>query len=273
MRLRDLVQVLLNSRALTPDSALEELEELRATLRDQDREQDEDAVMDVMEFLLGWCSQHVRLRVDNDASHIVIIRPGTAARVLTDAAEADQWRDLYFPRTALEHPRLAVLDLIGYFVTPGFLERFLVPLGRGIRSRTYGQLSVVVRTHDASTAAFVRLLAAKEGLPFYVSLAASDEELGFPEPVGLSSVEGETLSRILDAGGVVTAADFAEAAAIAPTAASNRLAGLAEEGFVFRFPPAPGQRSDVYADPRRNLSREWPAAIKRERQTRATVNG
>jgi hypothetical protein len=34
-------------------------------LREAGREKDEDAVMDVMDFLVGWCSPHMRLSTDS----------------------------------------------------------------------------------------------------------------------------------------------------------------------------------------------------------------
>ena len=40
---------------------LEWLERARQQLRQAERETDEDAVMDVMDFLVGWCSPHMKL--------------------------------------------------------------------------------------------------------------------------------------------------------------------------------------------------------------------
>ena len=40
---------------------LGKFEEVRQQLRREDREADEDAVMDVLEFLTGWCSPHTRI--------------------------------------------------------------------------------------------------------------------------------------------------------------------------------------------------------------------
>lgn len=45
----------------TREQILSELEELRAALRRDDREADEDIVLEVMDFVTGWCSPHVRL--------------------------------------------------------------------------------------------------------------------------------------------------------------------------------------------------------------------
>jgi hypothetical protein len=36
-------------------------EEVRQQLRRENREADEDAVMDVLDFLSGWCSPHMRM--------------------------------------------------------------------------------------------------------------------------------------------------------------------------------------------------------------------
>ena len=45
-----------------PREAVLELFELaRQQLRTANRETDEDAVMDVMDFLVGWCSPHMKL--------------------------------------------------------------------------------------------------------------------------------------------------------------------------------------------------------------------
>lgn len=40
---------------------LERFEAARQQLRQAGREADEDAVMDVMDFLVGWCSPHMKL--------------------------------------------------------------------------------------------------------------------------------------------------------------------------------------------------------------------
>lgn len=43
---------------------LEFFEQERQQLRAAHRETDEDAVMDVMDFLVGWCSPHMKLLAD-----------------------------------------------------------------------------------------------------------------------------------------------------------------------------------------------------------------
>lgn len=258
--LRNLVQLFLDSGTLTADSALEELEELSDLLRREDRQNDDDVVLDVMDFLVAWCSPHARLRTGADDAHVVTLAPGTGATVITDAAAADQFREQYFPPTALDQPRVVVLNLIGYWVTPGYLEHLLVPLARGIRGNVYGPLTLVVRTHDPSTAHYIRMLADAERLPIYVSVTKSIYDATLPEPVGLSPVELETLNELIGLGGEATAVDFAEAAGIGVSAASNRLAGLADSHFIYRLSP-PGQRADMYVDPRKLLRSHRAIAV------------
>ncbi|HMF12237.1 MAG TPA: hypothetical protein VKE94_08020 [Gemmataceae bacterium] len=45
----------------TREAVLELFERARPELREADRAGEEDAVMDVMDFLAGWCSPHVKL--------------------------------------------------------------------------------------------------------------------------------------------------------------------------------------------------------------------
>jgi hypothetical protein len=58
--LRDLAAELLRT-GQDRDSVYELFESARAALREADREADEDAVMDVMDFLTGWCSRQMKL--------------------------------------------------------------------------------------------------------------------------------------------------------------------------------------------------------------------
>jgi hypothetical protein len=60
-RLRDAVAHDLNVVGTERDVIYRALDQLRLDLRRAGREVDEDAVMDVMDFLTGWCSPHRRL--------------------------------------------------------------------------------------------------------------------------------------------------------------------------------------------------------------------
>lgn len=50
------------------DAILQFFEGAREELRKADRDADEDAVMDVMDFLVGWCSPHMKLPPEQAAS-------------------------------------------------------------------------------------------------------------------------------------------------------------------------------------------------------------
>ena len=60
LRLRDLVRQWM-SQGKEKTTVLGLLEESREELRRAGREQDEDVVMDVMDFLLGWCSPQMNI--------------------------------------------------------------------------------------------------------------------------------------------------------------------------------------------------------------------
>src|SRR3954447_22191090 len=51
----------LSSQGFERAALVEKFEEAREQLRREDREADEDAVMDVLDFLTGWCSPHMQL--------------------------------------------------------------------------------------------------------------------------------------------------------------------------------------------------------------------
>ncbi|HEX4795467.1 MAG TPA: hypothetical protein VH370_16845 [Humisphaera sp.] len=59
-RLRSLVEQMLTD-GKNQTIILKDLETLRAELRIANNEKGEDAVMDVMDFLVGWCSPQMRL--------------------------------------------------------------------------------------------------------------------------------------------------------------------------------------------------------------------
>lgn len=59
--LRDVVEHELHDRHADREIVLSELEALRGDLRQAGREDAEDVVLEVMDFVVGWCSPHVRL--------------------------------------------------------------------------------------------------------------------------------------------------------------------------------------------------------------------
>jgi hypothetical protein len=58
--LRAVVQHLLTT-GVDPSSVESELEGVRERLRYEGREDDEDVVLNVMDFLTGWCSPHMKI--------------------------------------------------------------------------------------------------------------------------------------------------------------------------------------------------------------------
>jgi len=65
--LRSLVLELSTER-FAKAAILEIFEQQRQRLRSTNRESAEDAVMDVMDFLVGWCSPHMKLLADEPES-------------------------------------------------------------------------------------------------------------------------------------------------------------------------------------------------------------
>lgn len=59
-RLRSLA-LHLSSTGLSREAIRDAFEQARAQLRLANREADEDRVMDVMDFLAGWCSPHMKI--------------------------------------------------------------------------------------------------------------------------------------------------------------------------------------------------------------------
>jgi hypothetical protein len=56
------------SKGFDEGEALGVLERFRRRLRTQDREADEDKVLDVMDRLVGWCSSHATLQRESDST-------------------------------------------------------------------------------------------------------------------------------------------------------------------------------------------------------------
>lgn len=244
------------------DELLAELESFRQHLQQQDRDTDEDRVLEVMDFLVGWSSPHMKIGAHGLPTGTVkaspsippyvplptvrVIFPGTSGGVWTDRAEAARYRDLFFPPTVASEWTIGVLDLTGMLPTPGVLQDLLLPLAQRVRGGMYGQLVLVVRTHDAGVADFLRYLSKEYSLPMFLSPAF--EALSSAQPIGaLTSTEHTTLNVLAGMGGAVTASQLAQAVNIEPTAAGNRLVGLASKGFLHRL-PSQHSRADLFVD-------------------------
>jgi hypothetical protein len=60
VRLRETVRSLLDQDR-TREALLADLEHFRGVLREAGRDEDEDVVLEVMDFLVGWCSPHMKV--------------------------------------------------------------------------------------------------------------------------------------------------------------------------------------------------------------------
>jgi hypothetical protein len=260
-RLANTVRALLQA-GNSPDQLLSELERLRGTLQRQGREADEDRVLEVMDFLVGWSSPHMKIDPSpteapepttvaaTDAAAprpaIRFVFPGTSGGIWTDRTQAALYRDFFFPPTVVAGWTVAVLDLTGMIPTPGVLQDLLLPLAQKVRGGVYGELSLVVRTHDEGVRDFLRYLSKEYNLPIYI--AAAFESLSSAQPLGpLTGTEQTTLNVLVQLGGAVTASQLARAVGIEATAAGNRLVGLASKGFLHRV-SSPTGRGDLFQD-------------------------
>jgi len=60
LELRETVRSLLD-QDWTREELLADLEQFRDVLREAGRDEDEDIVLEVMDFLAGWCSPHMKV--------------------------------------------------------------------------------------------------------------------------------------------------------------------------------------------------------------------
>jgi hypothetical protein len=169
------------------------------------------------------------------------------------------WRDNLFPPTAMESgPTTFVVDLTGVQLTTGALRELIVPLGQRLRGGVFGDVRVVVATHDTDDAEIIGLLARQHELPLFVSVSASPDDVARARPVGaITATDVETLDELGRIGGSATVSVLANAFGIEPTAANNRLVGLARKGYVYRF-ERDRRKGDLFFDPRRTFGANWP---------------
>ena len=147
-----------------------------------------------------------------------------------------------------DDPQVLVLDLDGIAFTPSTLQELIVPLAQRIRGGEHGTVRLVISTTDPGVGDFVRYIAQVHELPLYLS--SSPSNLRQATPVGnLTTTERSTLDTIIELGGQVTASRLAATEGIKPSAATNRLVRLDQEGYLVRQPR--GRREgDAYIEPR-----------------------
>lgn len=67
-QLSTVVRRLLRNSGTGREALLGELESLRAVLRAEGRDADEDLVLEVMDFLAGWASPHMKIEAADDGT-------------------------------------------------------------------------------------------------------------------------------------------------------------------------------------------------------------
>jgi hypothetical protein len=203
---------------------------------------------------MGKVSAGEMSRIHGDFNVIVdyaLLRPSTVA--FRERSEAAAWREAEFPATASKGCRIRILNFEGAFPEIGALEEMILPVGQGIKSGAYGQLTIGIVSSDEPVVHFVESLAEKHGLPLFVT-AQVEKPLESSSPVGkLTSGEISTLEAVQELGGRVTSSELARAMELELAAAGNRLAKLEKKGYLLRIPRAP-REGDLYFDPRETLN-------------------
>src|SRR5207302_1521622 len=97
---------------------------------------------------------------------------------------------------------------------------------------------------------YVESIAMQHALPIFVSFSTTPYEVAEAEPaMALSPTEAETLSAVAALGGSTDAAQLASRLGLRHTAATNRLVGLADKGYLQRKKRS-GRSGDLFVDPR-----------------------
>lgn len=177
-------------------------------------------------------------------TEVRVITLGTADQVWNDRSGASFLRDQFFPPTAVDRPTVVVLDITSV-PTMGTLKEFLVPLAQRIKGGLYGQLFLLVRSHDDDVAEFVRFLSREYDLPIFLASPSAPEA---PPGGELTSTEVATIETLRSLGGASTPPQLAQAIGIEPTAAGNRLVNLERKGYLYRVTRS-RRRGDLFIDP------------------------
>ncbi len=258
-QLSDAVRRLIRDFKRSRSEILQELEELRDVLRAEKRNSDEDVVLEVMDFLVGWASPQALIEAgprEGSGHHSInpspnewtlcSVRPATSGGPWFNRTQAALFRDLYLPPVTVYRPTTFVLNLVGIIPSPAVLQELILPLAARVRGGALGQQSLVVQTHDQGVSDFISYLARQYDAPIYVSFLG--EPLSDARPEGpLTGTLRTTLNVIKDLGGQVSASELAQTVGIEPTAAGNRLNDLADKGYIAKNAQS---RQHRFADPR-----------------------
>ena len=178
---------------------------------------------------------------------VKFVPAGTGSGVWDDPY-ADQLIQRFMPRGRRHGPMLGVLDIGAVLPTPAVLCNMVVTVGEDIKAGRYGDFSFFICSADEDTRSVIGDIAASRNVAMFVCSSSADLE--HAEPVGLLTArDHETLRRVSEAGGTVTALGLAGEVGIEKTAAGNRLVSLHKKGYLQRV-GRPHPAGDLFVDPR-----------------------
>jgi DNA-binding MarR family transcriptional regulator len=174
----------------------------------------------------------------------------TQPQDLTDPDVIARLVESQMPMTTFVPLITAIWELGGKQLTPAALQTFVVTVGQRLRGGAYGNMKLVIATPDDAVRETIALLAREHQLPLFVSRSADPVDVYEASAAGdLTETERQTLEQLRRLGGSATVAELAEALALEPSAAHNRLANVEGKGFLFRVER--GRREgDLFVDPR-----------------------
>ena len=178
---------------------------------------------------------------------IRIVPAGTGSSVWDDSS-AVHMVDRFMPEGRHHGPMIGILHLGQARPTPGVLQSVITEIGENVRAGRYGEFSFVVSSQDSATRDIVSDMARSRDLALFVTTSAANFEDAVP--VGsLTEAEHQTLRLVMQAGGTVTASEFAAHLGVEQTTAGNRLVALHKKGYLQRV-KRPHPSGDQFLDPR-----------------------
>jgi len=173
----------------------------------------------------------------------------TTARFPRGGAAAEQRREaqyLFSHVTVAESPTVLVLDLRDEFIDSGALYQLVVPLAEAIRQRRMGHYALVVATDDDATIEVLRSLSCEHDLPLLVT--RDPNQLQAAEPASRMSPAKASVFSAVKHSRMSTVAQVAGSTGVGHTSASNLLADLVSQGYLFRAEGS-GRQGHVYIHP------------------------